>query len=278
MPSNARSLIAMLAREEAALGGQEFLAPLTERGRARFRVHGLVCELSIGNSRPGWWLCRARNARQADIVGEALPWQRGEYLALWPQLRLVLLEPLANSDWLALPYNASDAKQRFGMAGPLVVRLVEGGQPFERVVGRVEGSTVWYDAPDFRGDVQTAELLRAALEQNRDIQVLTGLGEGERAGYMLLANRNVERRTDKHLRAALAIGGATLVGYEIAGSMLRVTWEHDGRRSITLLTPELTVVSAGVCLSGHDQHFDLASIVGVVREAPDFARSAQEGL
>src|SRR5918911_3084140 len=124
------NLIDALAQDEAALRGQEFLAPLLEDGRARLRLRGIVYEFAVGNSRPGWWIGRVCDARSAVVVGEALPWQRGDYLALWPALRLVLLHPLAHGSWAALPFNPSDAAQRFGLHGPLVVRLVEGGQPF----------------------------------------------------------------------------------------------------------------------------------------------------
>ena len=68
------------------------------------------------------------------------------------------------------------------------------------------------------------------------------------------------------------VGGARLIGYEISAGVLRVTWERDGQRSVTLVNAGLEVVSAGICLSGEDQRFDLASIVGVVRDAPQFAR------
>src|SRR5262245_56218557 len=87
-------MINALARDEATLRGQEFLAPLLRGGRARLRVRGLLYELAIAQATPGWWICRALDAGQGEVVGEALPWQRGDYLALWPALRLVLLEPL----------------------------------------------------------------------------------------------------------------------------------------------------------------------------------------
>ncbi len=55
---------------------------------------------------------------------------------------------------------------------------------------------------------------------------------------------------DTRLRAALALGGAQLIGYEPAGAGLRVTWERAGQRSVTLIAQDLSVVSAGICLSG----------------------------
>jgi hypothetical protein len=275
------NLIESLARDEATLRGQVFLAPLGARGRARVRVGGLVYELSVADARPGWWLCQGLDSTRASLIDAAQPWQRGAYLALWPALRLVLIERLRADDWVALAFNASDAFQRFAIRGPLVIRLVEGGQPFERVIGRIDGATVWYDEPDRRGDPATAERLREALAAGDAMPALAGLGQGERAGYALLAERRVAARvardaarTERSLRDALQLGGAQLIGYETSAGVLRVTWERDGQRSITLVNPNLGVVSAGICLSGEDQRFDLASIVGVVYDAPQFARYA----
>ena len=273
-----KHLIDALAREEAAIRGQEFLAPLLQDGRARLRLRGLMHELAVAGARPGWWICRVLDARRAAVVDEALPWQRGDYLQLWPALRLVLIEPLKGGAWTALPYNPSDAAQRFGITPPLVVQLVEGGQPFERVIGRVEGGTIWYDDVDRRADPATAEALRAALAAGKDEPGVRGLGAGERGAYALFAAREAEARAataaariEQRVRHALEIGGARLLGYEMSEGYLRVTWERDGRRSVTLVRPDLGVVSAGICLSGEDQRFDLASVVGVVRDAPGYA-------
>lgn len=279
MARNALTLINRLAAAERQLIGQTFLAPLVGGGRVRLRLGGLLYSFVVGSATPGWWICRALDNRRAEAVEEAAPWQRGDYLRLWPALRLVLLEPLRNGAWLALPFSPSDAAQRFGMNGLMVVQLVESGRPFERVIARVEGATLWYDEQDRRADPALAEGLREALAGGREAPGLSGLGAGERAAYTLLMERSraaqeadENARTGRRLREALEMGGARLLGYDIAEGVLRVSWERDGQRSVTLVSQALDVLSAGICLSGEEQLFDLTSIVGVVREAPDYAR------
>jgi hypothetical protein len=282
-------LIAALGAEERALRGQPFLAPLLGQRRLRLRVRGIVYELHVRGAAPGWWVCRMCDARSAEPAEPAQPWQRGEYLALWPGLRLVLLEPMPSPSgaepgaaWLALPANPAEAKRRFGLDSLATVQLVEEGRPFEQVIGRVEGRTIWYDDVDRRADPLLPEALREELAAGHAEPRAANLTPGLRTAFELLAAgaeatsnapddgsaRGVERR----LRRALEIGGARLLGYSYTPHGLRVEWRREGQRGATLVDGGLNVVSAGICLSGEDNSFDLASIVGVVAEAPDFAR------
>ncbi|NJP06684.1 MAG: hypothetical protein HC837_14190 [Chloroflexaceae bacterium] len=284
-------LIQRLSQAEAALSGQLFLAPLLRGGRARLRLQGLIYQLQVDNQSPGWWVCRIVDQRRATAEEPALPWQRGDYLVAWPALRLVLIEPMDDQAWLALPYNLSDAAQRFTLVLPMAVQLVEQGQPFERVVGRVEGNTIWYDDHDRRADPTVAETLRAALAEERELPgIVAGLGAGEQAAYQLCLNRmrgtyataealweaqstiNEARQMEQRLRHALAVGGAQLLGYTQTDQGLVVTWERDAQRSVTLVNRQMDILSAGICLSGEDRRFDLTSIVRVVQESPDYAR------
>lgn len=281
----ALDLIQRLAQQEATLHGQHFLSPLLPHARARLRLAGIVYEFRLAQAQAGWWICQVETASRARLLEEAQAWQRAEYLEQWPQLRLILIEQLSPHSWLALPFNPSDAAQRFGRIGPQVVHLVEHGQPFERIVARVEGQTLWYDEIDRRADAALAEQLRSALYTEQAELKIAGLAASERAAYALRFERIAQEQQKQanaqlegRLLHTLRIAGANLLGYSLDEGHVRVTWEREGLRSTSLVDLNLNLISAGICLSGEDQRFDLASIVSVVSEAPDYARWEEEDL
>jgi hypothetical protein len=52
------------------------------------------------------------------------------------------------------------------------------------------------------------------------------------------------------------------------GDQATVRFTLDGQaRSVQVRTGDLGIVSAGICLNGDDENFDLTSLVGVLREA-----------
>jgi hypothetical protein len=313
----ARDLVARLNRDAAALRERQILAPVLPGGRVRTRLDGLVYEFRVREQFAGWGIFQPVSERDVILVAPALPWQRAAYLERLPALRVILLWPDPSRQqiglWLSLPYNAADATQRFGLSEvePLAVVLADpenGADRFERVVVRVDGTTLYYDNPDPRADPTHADWLREAASQP-DVpeRLLLGLAESERQALLYARIRaldlgDVEARSraavvgirddrerlavldrlsgrrglEDRLRLALYRADAVLHSYvevpNLDGSpdRLIVEWSVAGktRRYRTSVGPAGDVIASGICLAGRDRDFDLTSLVSVIAEAP----------
>jgi PAS domain-containing protein len=271
--TNRRSLdlLNRLAAAEERFLRSEFLAPLPRGSRTvAVRVASIVCRLRVEDDFEGWGIFRPIGPATAVLVRPASLTERRRYLDVLPQRRLILCQPFG-PHWLAFPGHQAD--RRVSSEGLVAVRLVEDGQRFETIEARFDGSQFWFEAVDGRAAPATASYLREAFRQRvpSDQVNRPGLTGAQRAGYAIaeqLRNEMERDRTEDRLRQALAHAGADLCGYLERADGLRVEYEVDGERHVSVVGKnDLSVQLAGVCLSGEDAHFDLQSLVGVLREA-----------
>jgi len=264
----------LAAAEERAFAA-EFLAPMLRGGVVQVRIAGVVCRLTVQPGEfEGWGVFRPNSPATAVLVRPARLVERRQYLDLLPLLRVIVC--LRQDDqWLAIPAHRADA--RFRIDGLVPVRLIEEAQLFEVLIARFDGSQCWYDEMDPRRDPGTAAYLRDSLGRMVEPERLVrpGLTAEERAAYVLnhaprwQAELDARRdRVEERLRAALSHAGAAFRGYQERGDVYRVTYQVDGQRHASVVARgDLSVQVAGICLSGEDHHFDLQSLVGVLREA-----------
>lgn len=73
---------------------------------------------------------------------------------------------------------------------------------------------------------------------------------------------------ERRLQRALKMGGGELRGFCDRDDYWLVEWtsQNGERHSSAIAKNDLTVMSAGICLSGEDSNFDLQSLVGVVED------------
>jgi hypothetical protein len=284
-----RRLIDTLVAREEALRGERFLAPCVGGGEVRVSLDGLVCAF---RPRPrdfeGWGIFKPVDDATAEACEEATLPQVAGYLKLLKPLRVRLAEPLRRRTWLAYPANVEGASGLSGAGGELCVHLVSEGARFEQVIAYTDGCNTFYGEPDRRADARIAERMRKLLRQGvepQDID-LKGMTPEMRAVYAsatefapefghVRRRRKAERAKqleEKRLRDALALNGGRLVGYEDDEENWRVVWQTRGGEEhvSTVARRDLTVVSAGICLSGYDSNFDLQSLVGVVEKAWEY--------
>ena len=277
-------LVEKLLRQEDDLRRVPFLAPRIPGGRLRVRIDGLIHDFE---ARPadfeGWGVFRAIDSSVAELVRPAEASEIERYLGHLLPLRFRLVKPLFGTLWLACPVNQDDARRRLGSPEPRAVHLVANGTRFEGAQVRFDGAQLWFEGVDHRADPRLADALRHALAdkvQPEDLN-LARLTPEDRLAYRL-AHTKVQRRprvarpqvgAERRVERALHRGGGSLRDLRDRGEHWQVEWtDSRGRAHLSAVRKsDFTVLSAGLCLDGHDREFDLTSLVGVVDEAPRWA-------
>lgn len=268
-----RKILNQLATQAGKLLDTQFLAPCVRGGQVRTRIGGMIYTFKPQlRNFEGWAIFQPVDEKIAAVVDEPSLPQLTEYLQWLVPIRLQLAHVLQGQTWLAYPINESDAKQRTGFAKPVPVHLVTEGSQFEQVIARWDGHSWWFEEIDRRADPLAAEELRAALKKLNFPQEVgfKGITPEMRTVYELVI-RNLKDfdpkvLEERRLQRALNMGGGELQNFRDRDDYWLVEWTSrtGERHSSAIAKHDLTVMSAGICLSGEDTNFDLQSLVGVV--------------
>ncbi len=273
-----KDLLRSISRQEEQLRATEFLAPCVRGGQVRAKVAGLVYTFQPDpRNFEGWGIFVPLDDKIAGVSETADLPIISEYLRLLAPLRVRLVQPLQGQTWLAYPVNESDMRQRFAVAKPVAVHLVTEAKPFEQIVARSDGKIFWFEEVDRRADPEFADELNAALQNATPPEDVSfkGLTPEMRVAYDLAAQQASElfkhrrqQRDAERLQDALSVGGGQLADFHDRGDFWLVEWQtRDGQHHTSAIAKhDLTVISAGICLSGQDRDFDLQSLVGVVEQ------------
>ena len=267
-------LLDEFAAAETEFLNQEFLAPVVRGAQVRVRMGGVVMNLNVDPADyQGWGVFCPISHRKCILSREATIAQRCEYIKCMRRRNVILVNRIG-SFWESIPAYGSDRDEQ----SVIPVRLVQNAQVFDTVSVGFDGANGWFDRVDMRGDPKMSAWMREQLAGNVEVAELKrkGLTAAQRRAYQIkfvidteLREQLKVDRTEQRLREALGHAGADLVGYVEHRGGYRVTYSIDGTRHVSSVDQnDLTVQTAGICLSGEDQKFDLASLVGVLRE-PD---------
>lgn len=236
-----RKLIDKLAAKEETFLKSSFLAPVV-RG-------GSVC-------------VRLQKSAERPLVRK--------YLTQLKPVELIVADSSGHPQSAILAYPAGSPVK---VDGPVPVHLIEGVERFRHVITRFDGFNFWYERTHPGRNPAQAAYLRKSLDNDLELKELDrpGLLPQEKRLYADLLKLERIRREDperRRIRQALQHAGATLESYYKRKKSYTVTFVLDGQRHTSRIHSEdLTVLSAGICLSGEDKKFDLQSLTGVLREA-----------
>lgn len=276
MKRNQSTLLALekLAKQEQSFLASEFVAPHLGSQLVNVQIGQAVCTVSIKpKDFVGWGRFRVRDYRSAKLVRQATQEERDAYLQLLPSVHM-LIAGRDDSGYLAVLAHGGDI--RFQLATPARLCFAEGLELFDCVVARFDGRQFLFDSADNSRSPIFAEELRTAVSENRDMVAIPGMIPEERwlYGEVIAATREAiirERRntTEFRISDALAHAGAVMRSYIERSDGFSVEYTIDGENHTSFVDRDFRVRSAGICLSGHDNDYDLASLVSVIREGHD---------
>jgi hypothetical protein len=276
--TNIRKLLKELANQEKQLADTEFIAPCVVGGKVRTRMSGMIYTfIPKPRNFEGWGIFQPVDMQTAEVIDEASLPQINEYLQNLKPLKLRLVHVFQGQTWLAYPVNETDMQQRYGICKPVPVHLVSDGTRFDVITGRTDGVTWWFDECDRRSDPFVVQELQANIKKAVLPKQLhfRGITPEMRTVYDLVAQKAQEfdglhqqKRDENRLHEALKLGGGELREFRDRKDHWVIEWiTSDGElHNSAISKSDLTVISAGICLSGEDEKFDLQSLVTVVEQ------------
>ena len=274
MKDRVRKLVESLVEWEKAFRNRPFLAPVVPGGSVRVKIAGILSTFKLLDGEfSGWGVFEAYDEMFARLNRRASYVEIERYLAQLKPLKAVVIRRIDAATHVAWPANESDMRQRFGRSGPLLVRLAEGVASFDQVIVRTDGANFWFEDIDRREDPRIAEYLRRSLAEAVPVERIAfpGLTPEARRAYGTALAEEV-KRNDSIMKSAavraLEWGGGTVEDIVDRGDSWLIRWvSRRGRPQTSLVRKhDHTVLSAGICLDGRDQEFDIKSLVSVIEE------------
>ncbi|MBY0550022.1 MAG: hypothetical protein K2W95_22295 [Candidatus Obscuribacterales bacterium] len=305
------AMIKKAAADTTEVLSSHILAPVVPGSKVRVRINGLVHEL-IPDDRQfeGWAVLQATGVKSASIIAPASAAQVKAYFELLPRFQLIALMDRDNS-WWGIPSQTSDSRmQIFGAVRIRLPQRLSSFETINtRFDG---SSFWFEDVARRRNPVIARQLREALANEifPEDLQV-PGVVPQERCAYTMMFFAMHPELIDSHQPEPVpqadevkvpqneSPGAPTFDYQEWWSSLLAVrlnravthagarldTYWRDSQGVVTVRmvvdkdlhvvqvqSRDLSVISSGICLSGMDSTFDLASLVGVLRVHKDMNR------
>lgn len=269
-------LLNKLAAQEKEFLDKEIFAPYIKGGaQIMLRIDKIIYKLKTKKfKKDGFGVFKATDANNARLVRDAERYEVDDYLCLLPKVDFILVAKAGR--WLAFPANSNSFEQRFKVKPQLMPILVADNiEVMDAVEARFDGANFWFDSIKFSGDIDRQEKLRDRLEkQNYSItsEIKSGLTPEENIAFTYAVGFHKEANKsnlEKKLESEFDKTGALLNKLIERGENVEVQWSDKKTKSkytSILKKADLSVVTAGICLSGGDQRFDLQSLVTVCRQ------------
>ena len=150
------------------------------------------------------------------------------------------------------------------------VNFIENQEIFSTVILKYNGLDYYY-YKELVNRSKHSKYLRNCLSENIKLEKLDKkhLTLFEKHLYGILYNIKVNSLKNKiefKIENALNRNNALLNSFKKVDGNILVEYIVDGETHKTLISEDLNVINAGICLDGYDENYDLTSLVNVIRE------------
>ncbi len=282
-----KDLLNKLASQEREFLDKEIFAPYIKGGaQIMLRINKVIYKLKTQKFKgDGFGVFMAADANTAELIREAERYEIDDYLHLLPKVEFILVAKAGR--WLGFPAQANAFEHRFQVKPQLVPILVADNiEVMDVVEARFDGANFWFDSAKFGDDIERKEKLRDRLERrNYSItdEIKSGLTPEENIAFTYAVEFHKEANKshlEKRLEDEFNKTGAILDKFIERGENVEVQWQDKHTKSkytSVLKKNDLSVVTAGICLAGGDQTFDLQSLVTVCRQGQQHGRTVHVG-
>lgn len=292
--ASALELIEELGKTSNTLQERVFVSPVYRNRWVATRIDKIIYRFKIRNAQPGWYRFQPISQNAAKRIGEAEFSEIEGYLKILDTLRLVMVRREGDVIF-GVPFKGNKYGFEPTQIFPVYLAQDDMAMDFDEILCRFDGANVWYETVPMNNDPARSEYLRTALNERTvpgEIE-FTGLRFEDKIAYAVRhqlmldeeeAIRKAEREARKaaqeahdrelmrnsrvRIQRAVEHGGGVFKSFTERGNNFTVTYTVDGDEYTSQIAKDrnLTVLTAGFCLSGRDRDFDLTSLISVIRE------------
>lgn len=238
----------------------EFMAPVLSDS-VFVKIGGILSKFKVKpiNYR-GWAILKPINYQFAEYSKECPESLINRYLSSLPKFDFIICDV---KDSLGICISNDG---RLDSWFPIKIHLSNNLSIFSNIKARFDGQNFIYDKSN-RDYSRISGRMKDALEQNCAIN---NLGLGYKEAYIYAYNKKQKElfgKKENLIRQAISKAGGDYISYlDISNNTTKVNYEVNGQKFSTKLDNNLNIISAGFCLSGTDNIFDMQSLITVIKE------------
>lgn len=269
---DALNLIEKIGEKERKISDLTFVSPIFSNEIVATYIDGLLYTFTIPKTDPGWYVIKPINVHQAKIIDEAKVQEKDKYLRCLGKIYITLVFKKDNV-YMGIPDKSNKYDFPFQEIIPVFLHddIV---LDFDRIIGRYDGSNIWFESVDMRNDPAKSDYLRESFENNIQPSKIKyeGLIFEEKLAYTLRTSLDKKFKEDhkkSSLKDDVEHAGGEFVSFLERSDHISITYRVDGEQYTSHISKgdDRKVLAAGICIDGNDNKFDLRSLITVMREA-----------